>query len=88
MKIIRLDDVQIFVRTADAGSFSEAARQLNIAPGQASASVLRLEKALDVRLFTRSTRSMQLSEAGERYLPHARAMVGAQDQGRQALTEG
>lgn len=86
--MIRLDDVQIFVRTADAGSFSEAARQLSIAPGQASASVQRLEKALDVRLFTRSTRSMQLSEAGERYLPHARAMVGAQEQGQQALTEG
>ncbi len=85
MKIIRLDDVQIFVCTVDAGSFSEAARQLNIAPGQASASVQRLEKALDARLFTRSTRSMQLSEAGERYLPHARAMVGAREQGEQAL---
>jgi len=88
MKIIRLDDVQIFVHTADAGSFSEAARQLNIAPGQASASVQRLEKALEARLFTRSTRSMQLSEAGERYLPHARIMVGAREQGEQALAGG
>jgi DNA-binding transcriptional LysR family regulator len=88
MKIIRLDDVQIFVHTVDAGSFSEAARQLNIAPGHASASVQRLEKALDARLFTRSTRSMQLSEAGERYLPHARDMVGAREQGEQALANG
>jgi DNA-binding transcriptional LysR family regulator len=88
MKIIRLDDVQIFVRTADAGSFSEAARQLNIAPGQASACVQRLEKALDIRLFTRSTRSMQLSEAGERYLPHARLMVDAPEQGDLALAGG
>ncbi len=88
MKIIRLDDVLIFVHAVDAGSFSEAARQLNIAPGQASASVQRLEKALDARLFTRSTRSMQLSEAGERYLPHARAMVGAGEQGEQALADG
>jgi DNA-binding transcriptional LysR family regulator len=88
MKIIRLDDVQIFVQTVDAGSFSEAARQLNIAPGHASASVQRLEKALDARLFTRSTRSMQLSEAGERYLPHARGMVGAREQGEQALANG
>ena len=70
--MIRLDDIQIFVHTVDYGSFSEAARQLNIAPGHASASVPRLEKALDARLFTRSTRNMQLSEAGERYLPHAR----------------
>ena len=88
MKIIRLDDVQIFVHTADAGSFSEAARRLNIAPAQASASVQRLEKALDARLFTRSTRSMQLSEAGERYLPHARVMLGAREQGEQALAGG
>jgi DNA-binding transcriptional LysR family regulator len=85
MKMIRLDDVQIFVHTVDYGSFSEAARQLNIAPAHASASVQRLEKALDARLFTRSTRSMQLSEAGERYLPHARAMIGALEQGEQAL---
>jgi DNA-binding transcriptional LysR family regulator len=88
MKMIRLDDVQIFVHTVDYGSFSEAARQLNIAPGHASASVQRLEKALDTRLFTRSTRSMQLSEAGERYLPYARAMVGAREQGQQALANG
>ena len=83
--MIRLDDVQIFVHTVDYGSFSEAARQLNIAPAHASASVQRLEKALDTRLFTRSTRSMQLSEAGERYLPHARAMIVALEQGEQAL---
>ncbi|MGX9935934.1 LysR family transcriptional regulator [Advenella kashmirensis] len=86
--MIRLDDVQIFVRTADAGSFSEAARQLNIAPGQASACVQRLEKALETRLFTRSTRSMQLSEAGERYLPHARLMMDAQERGELALADG
>ena len=88
MKMIRLDDVQIFVHTVDYGSFSEAARQLNIAPAHASASVQRLEKALNTRLFTRSTRSMQLSEAGERYLPHARVMIGAVVQGEQALASG
>lgn len=86
--MIRLDDVQIFVHTVDYGSFSEAARQLNIAPAHASASVQRLEKALNTRLFTRSTRSMQLSEAGERYLPHARVMIGAVEQGEQALASG
>ncbi|WP_414444398.1 LysR substrate-binding domain-containing protein [Burkholderia sp. 22PA0106] len=86
--MIRLDDVQIFVHTAELGSFSEAARQLNIAPGHASACVQRLEKALNARLFTRSTRSMQLSDAGERYLPHARSMLGAQMQGEQALSTG
>jgi DNA-binding transcriptional LysR family regulator len=86
--MVRLDDVQIFVHTAELGSFSEAARRLNIAPGHASACVQRLERALDARLFTRSTRSMQLSDAGERYLPHARLMLSAQTQGQQALSTG
>jgi DNA-binding transcriptional LysR family regulator len=84
--MIRLDDLQIFVHTAELGSFTTAARQLNISPAHASASVQRLEKALDARLFTRSTRSMQLSDAGERYLPHARNMLGALTQGQQALS--
>jgi DNA-binding transcriptional LysR family regulator len=86
--MIRLDDIQIFVQAVEAQSFSEAARQLNIAPGLASAAVQRLEKALDTRLFVRSTRSMQLSTEGERYLPHARAMFEAQSQGQRALASG
>ncbi|WP_235577761.1 LysR family transcriptional regulator [Rhodanobacter sp. Root561] len=86
--MIRLDDIQIFVQAVEAQSFSEAARQLNIAPGLASAAVQRLEKALDTRLFVRSTRSMQLSTEGERYLPHARAMLEAQSQGQRALASG
>lgn len=83
--MIRLDDVQIFVQAVEAESFSDAARQLNIAPGLASSAVQRLEKELGVRLFTRSTRSMQLSEDGERYVPHARAMLDAQLRGQRAL---
>ena len=83
--MIRLDDIQIFVQTVEAESFSEAARQLNIAPGLASAAVQRLEKALDTRLFIRSTRSMQLSAEGESYLPYARAMLDALSQGERAL---
>lgn len=83
--MIRLDDIQIFVQTVEAESFSEAARRLNIAPGFASAAVQRLEKALNTRLFVRSTRSMQLSAEGERYLPHARAMLEARSQGQRAL---
>jgi DNA-binding transcriptional LysR family regulator len=83
--MLRLDDVQIFVHAVEAESFSEAARRLQIAPGLASTAIQRLEKALGVRLFIRSTRSLQLSEDGERYLPHARAMLDAQAQGQHAV---
>jgi DNA-binding transcriptional LysR family regulator len=83
--MIRLDDVQIFVQAVEVESFSEAARRLNIAPGLVSAALQRLEKALNARLFVRSTRRMQLSLEGERYVPHARIMLDARSQGHSAL---
>jgi DNA-binding transcriptional LysR family regulator len=85
--MIRLDDIQVFVQTADAGSFSAAARQLDITPTLASSAVQRLERELGTRLFVRSTRSMRISEDGERYLPHARAALAAIDGGGQALAQ-
>lgn len=83
--MVRFDDLQIFVQTVDAGSFSQAARVLNISPGLASSAVHRLEKALGTRLFVRSTRNMQLSDAGSLYLPHARQILSALEQGQQVL---
>lgn len=87
-KMIRLDDVQVFVQTAEAGSFSAAGRQLDMSPALASGSVQRLENELGVRLFVRSTRSLRLSEDGERYLPHARLALGAFNDGQLALAQG
>ncbi|OIV46126.1 hypothetical protein BK025_14050 [Sodalis sp. TME1] len=85
---MRLDDLRVFVQTADAGSFSLAARQLDIAPAYASGAVMRLERVIGTRLFVRNTRHLRLSEAGERYLPHARAALEAMAQGQRALTLG
>lgn len=69
--MIRLDDLALFVRTAALGSFSKAAREANLLPGQASAAIGRLERELEIRLFARSTRSLRLTEEGKRYLPFA-----------------
>ncbi|WP_438805288.1 LysR family transcriptional regulator [Sodalis sp. (in: enterobacteria)] len=80
-----LDDLRVFVQTAAAGSFSLAARQLDITPAYASGAVMRLERAIGTRLFVRNARHLRLSEAGERYLPHARAALDAMAQGQQAL---
>lgn len=87
-KMIRLDDLRVFVHAADVGSFSAAARLLDLTPSLASSQVQRLERMLRCRLFVRSTRSMRLTEEGLRYLPHARAMVAADEDGRRALAEG
>ncbi len=85
--MIRSDDLAFFVRAADSGSFSAAARGLNVSPALVSSAVQRLERALGARLFLRSTRSMQLSEEGAQYLPHARAGLAALSLGQRVLGE-
>nr|WP_189664264.1 LysR family transcriptional regulator [Pseudomonas marvdashtae] len=87
-KIIRIDDLQVFVTTTDAGSFSAAARLLDISPALASVAVQRLEASLGVRLFVRSTRRLRLSDDGVRYLTHARQALEALGNGELALAQG
>ncbi|MFI7864739.1 MULTISPECIES: LysR family transcriptional regulator [Pseudomonas] len=63
-----LSSIECFVRTAEAGSFAEAARRLGLTPAAVGKNVARLESSLGVRLFLRSTRRLTLTEAGERFL--------------------
>lgn len=86
--MLRLDDLTVFVRTADRGSLSAAARELEISPALASVAVKRLESELGLRLFARTTRSLRLTEEGERYLRHARGALRMLQDGHDALTEG
>ena len=60
-----------FVQSAELGSFSSAARRLGLTPAAVSKQVALLEKQLGARLFQRSTRSLALTEAGERLLADA-----------------
>ncbi|HSV52926.1 MAG TPA: LysR family transcriptional regulator [Burkholderiaceae bacterium] len=53
-----------FVQVARFGSLSAAAQALSLSPAALSKSVGRLEKKLDMRLFTRTTRSLQLTDEG------------------------
>ena len=57
-----------FVRTAEHGSFSAAARVLGLTPAGVSKNVARLEADLGARLFHRTTRRLALTEWGERFL--------------------
>ena len=63
-----LNSIECFVRSAEAGSFSEAARRLGLTAAAVGKNVAKLESNLGVRLFQRSTRSLTLTEAGERFL--------------------
>ena len=86
--MLRLDDLQVFVRTADRGSLSAAARELGISPALASAAVKRLEGELGLRLFVRTTRSLSLTAEGTQYLEHAREALRLLRAGRDALAAG
>lgn len=83
--MLRFDDLQIFVRTAEIGSLSAAARLLDVSPAVASAALKRLEQQLQVCLLARSTRSLRLTSEGELFLGHARQALQSLEEGRQQL---
>ena len=67
--------IECFVRSAEVGSFAEAARRLSLTPAAVGKSVAKLEARLGVRLFQRSTRRLTLTEAGQRFLGEVSASL-------------
>ena len=67
--------IECFVRSAEVGSFAEAARRLSLTPAAVGKSVAKLETRLGVRLFQRSTRSLALTEAGQLFLSQVSASL-------------
>ncbi|WP_043285733.1 LysR family transcriptional regulator [Paraburkholderia oxyphila] len=76
----RLTSMQAFVITADAGSFSEAARRLAMSPSMVTKHVEALEHRLGVRLLHRSTRRLVLTEAGADYRDRCRYLLAEVDE--------
>lgn len=66
--------IRYFLALADTGSFTVAAERCHVTQPTLSAGIARLEAELGTRLFDRGRRS-GLSNAGQRFLPHARAMT-------------
>lgn len=64
----RVTSMQVFVRVATLGSFSAAARALNLSQTMVTKHVAALEDRLDVKLLHRSTRKLTLTEGGRAYL--------------------
>ncbi|ODU20719.1 MAG: hypothetical protein ABS87_09345 [Sphingomonas sp. SCN 67-18] len=63
-----------FIAVVDAGNFTRAAAQINVTQPTLSAGISELEKRLGAQLFARNNRRVQLTEAGNRLLAHARAI--------------
>lgn len=70
-----LSHMVAFVRVVEAHSFSGAARRLRISKPTVSKHITDLERHLGTRLFNRTTRSLCLTEAGERLYRHCRNIV-------------
>lgn len=71
----RLHAMTAFVRVADVGGFARAARELNLSAAAITRAVSALEDAIGVPLFVRTTRSIRLTQAGERYLEDCRRIL-------------
>lgn len=78
-----IDSLRIFVAVARRGSFSPVARDLNLDPSSVSRSVAGIESELGVRLFQRSTRRMNLTEAGALFLDRVEDMIQLADGARE-----
>jgi DNA-binding transcriptional LysR family regulator len=79
--------LRAFVAVADELSFSRAAERLELAQQGLSAQVRQLEARLGARVFTRTTRRVALTPAGEALLPHAHAALEAIEAGIEAVRE-
>ncbi|MCF9033987.1 LysR family transcriptional regulator [Acinetobacter nectaris] len=74
-----LQEMAVFVKVVETGSFSETARQLGQTPSAVSRAVSRLEKVLATRLLHRTTRKLRLSEGGKHIYAHCLDMVSASE---------
>lgn len=79
MAINELRSITTFIRTVELGSLSKAAAAQQISPQAASKALGQLEQHLGVRLFHRTTRSMSLTEEGQRFFEAAQpSLLGLQ----------
>lgn len=81
----RVDEMALFARVVEAGSFSAAARALDLTPSAVSKQIRRLEDRLGVRLFNRTTRHLALTDAGTAYYDHSARIVRELEQAEEAV---
>jgi DNA-binding transcriptional LysR family regulator len=84
MRMDRLAAMEAFVLVVDAGSFSAAARHLNVGQPAISKSVAQLEDRLGVKLLVRSTHGLAPTEAGLSFYERARRSIEEADEAEMA----
>jgi len=82
-----LNDLKFFAAVVENGGFSAAARALGVPKSRLSKRVALLEERLGVRLLQRTTRRFAVTEIGERFLTHCRAMLEEAQAAQDAVDE-
>ena len=82
----RFHELNAFIAVVEAGGFSAAARRTGDSQSAISKSVGALEKRLGVMLFNRSTRSVTLTDQGQRYYDLTKPLVDEMDEADSELT--
>jgi DNA-binding transcriptional LysR family regulator len=82
-----LSDLEAFVAVADLASFRRAAEAVHLSQPALSRRVAKLEEALGVRLFERTTRSVSLTAVGREFSRKARALLGDLEQALLGMDE-
>jgi DNA-binding transcriptional LysR family regulator len=82
-----LDQLRVFVAVAERQHVTRAAEALNLAQSAASAAIAALEARYGAKLFTRTGRGIALTEAGQQFLPAARAVLGRVEAAELLLSE-
>lgn len=80
----RFQEMQIFMAVAEEEGFAAAARTLRISPPSVTRAIAAMEERIGTQLLSRTTRSLHLTEAGQRYLEDCRRILGELDEAEEA----
>lgn len=81
----QLQDMALFAMVAECGSFTGAAKRAGLPKSSVSQRISQLEQMLGLRLINRTTRQLNLTFAGERYLVHCQEMLQASERATTAI---
>lgn len=87
VKAMTIRHIEIFVKVAECGKMSEAARRMNISQSSVSQAISDIESEYKIRLFERLSKSLYLTPVGEGFLNYARHFLSLQNSIHQYLLE-
>ncbi|WLH26109.1 LysR family transcriptional regulator [Pseudomonas sp. FP215] len=80
----RFHEMQVFLAVAEEEGFAAAARRLNTSPPSVTRAIAAMEQRIGTQLLARTTRSLHLTEAGQRYLQDCRRILAELDEAEEA----